>query len=525
VNTARLLTVTFLSFLLLSTLPPPSTAQPQDKKPAGGLSPLHRTRLEARAYSGGDLDSSFPWGRAVTIVSGTKLYFRWGTSEPVATSAEWQVTASPGGFPGPQDVIASGQRTQIPAAGQLAEFAIDFKQFLPQAPPAQPKNYYVRIVPRKGRLNLAPSPEVRVTHAKPGPQTSFEEFSLDRFEQNLRARLEGKTTGYAYAVYEYDTLKKAGAGGHAVWPGVAHSPDRRTTMLSMSKTVTTAAVMKAMEEMRAKGLSITIDSPIAPYLPSNWARGPHVGEMTFKHLLTHKSGLRQVHNADPFSTDSDTYLNLRQTIANGATDENFGKLLYQNANFCLFRIIIPYMVTGRAVWDAAELKVGIVARQTGLTYVDYVRRHVLQPIGLGGVSVVPTGPMPYTRYHKFGSPQVSFTDPTDDTAMLRTGAGYWHMSAKEFGRFISALRHHGRILSSDSFKLMKENDLGMYGVDWAHGRYWDHNGGTGDLAGPGAVSDWMIFPNGITAVIVVNSRGGLSDVPQDVVRKAFDESW
>ena len=523
-NARRMLSIT-LSLMLLSALPPASTAQPQDKKPAGGPSPISRTRLEARAYSGGDLDSSFPWVKAVTIVSGTALYFRWGTSEQGVTSAEWQVTASADGLPGQPVVIARGQLAGAPAAGQKSEFAIDFKQFVPQTPPAPPKFYYVRVVPRKGRINLATSPAVKVTYRKPGPQQTIQEFSLDRFEQNLKARLDGKTTGYAYAVYEYDALKKAGAGGHAVWPDVAHSPDRRTTMLSMSKTVTTAAVMKAMEEMRAKGQSITIDSPIAPYLPSNWTRGPHVGEMTFKHLLTHKSGLRKVQNADPFSTDADTYLNLRQTIANGATDENFGKPLYANANFCLFRIIIPYMVTNRAVLDAAELKVGIAARQTGLTYVDYVQKHVLQPVGLGGISVVPTGPMPYTRYYKFNSHQVNFTDPVDDTAMLRTGAGYWHMSAKEFGRFISALRHHGRIISSDSFKLMMENNLGMYGEDWTHGRYWNHNGGTGDAAGPGAVSDWMIFPNGITAVIVVNSRGGLSDAPQDVVRKAFDESW
>jgi len=296
-------------------------------------------------------------------------------------------------------------------------------------------------------------------------------------------------------------------------------------MLSMSKTITAAAVMKAMEQMRAKGQSITINSPVAPYLPSNWTLGPHVGELTFKHLLTHKSGLRSVNNADADSTDADTYLNLRQTIANGATDENFGKQVYANANFCLFRIILPYMVSNRAVLKASESNTDFIARHTGVTYVTYVAKHVLQPIGLGGISVVPTGPAPYTRYYKFGSPLVYFTDPTDDTATLRTGAGYWHMSVKEFGKFISALRHHGKIVSSDSFKLMRDNDLGMYGVDSDHGRYWDHRGGTGDAAGPGAESDWMIFPNGITAVIHVNSRGGISEAPQVVIRDAFNKSW
>ncbi len=109
--------------------------------------------------------------------------------------------------------------------------------------------------------------------------------------------------------------------------------------------------------------------------------------------------------------------------------------------------------------------------------------------------------------------------------MLRTGAGYWYMSVKEFGKFISALRHHGKIISSDSFNLMKNNDLGMYGVDSTHGRYWDHNGGSPIKSGAGTVSDWMIFPNGITAVITVNSNGGLNEGQADVIRNAFNASW
>ncbi len=521
-NLARPLSI-ILTFLLLPALLPPSTAQPQDKKTPGGLSAFSKTRLEARAYSGGDLDSSFPWVKAVTIVSGTALYFRWRTSEQGVTSAEWQVTDSPGGFSGQSAVVASGHPAGIPAAGQNSEFAIDFKQFIPQSPPAPPKFYYVRVVPRKGRLNLAPSPAVKITYRKPGPQQVIQDFNIDRFEQNLKARLVGKATGFAYAIYEYDTLKKAGAGGHAVWPQVPHSPDRRTTMLSMSKTITAAAVMKAMEQMRARGQNITINSPIAPYLPSNWTRGPRVDELTFKHLLTHKGGLRGV-DVDPDTNDVDTYVNLRQTIANGVINENFGKWVYQNANFCLFRIIIPYMVSDRAVLKTSESNTDFIARHTGITYVRYVQNHVLEPIGLGGINVVPTGPMPYTRYYKFNSPLISFTDPTDDTATLRTGAGYWHMSVKEFGKFISALRHHGKIVSSDSFKVMKDNELGMYGVPETHGSYWNHNGGTGKEGGPGAVSDWTIFPNGITAVIHINSLGGLSD-PYLVIRNAFNESW
>jgi len=109
--------------------------------------------------------------------------------------------------------------------------------------------------------------------------------------------------------------------------------------------------------------------------------------------------------------------------------------------------------------------------------------------------------------------------------MLRTGAGYWYMSAKEFGRFIANLRHHGRIISSESVKLMMDNNLGMYAADSFVGKSWEHNGGYTTGKGSGSVAAWMAFSNGVTAVIFANSQGGLAEAPQEVVRNAFNQSW
>jgi CubicO group peptidase (beta-lactamase class C family) len=114
------------------------------------------------------------------------------------------------------------------------------------------------------------------------------------------------------------------------------------TVMSMSKTITATGVMKAMEELNARGKNITVDSHIAPYLPSEWHLGPRVKELTFRHLLTHTGGLR------PATGDPDSYLGLKQTIANGAQDADFGKFFYANADFCLFRIINPYMAMSEA---------------------------------------------------------------------------------------------------------------------------------------------------------------------------------
>ena len=438
--------------LFISVLWQPSVADLQGREPRGLQPSFDRTRLEARTYSGGDLDSSFPWVRSLTVTSPARVYFRWRTTEADVTSAEWQLTDSSTGFSGQPGIIGSGPGALTHSAeGTGGQFSVVLSAFLSQDAPAVPKSYHLRLVPRKGRIQLAPSSSVMITHQKAGPTPVLQDFSLSRFEQNLTARLASEATGFAYAIYKHDALVKAGSGGYAVLPNIPHSPDRRTTMLSMSKTITAAAVLKAMEQMRAQGQRITIDSPIAPFLPSNWAQGRHVAEMTFRHLLTHTSGLRGV-DVDPDTNDVDTYINLRQAIANGATDANFGMNFYANANFCLFRVILPYMTSDRSVLQAVENNTDFIARHTGVTYATYVHRHVLQPIGLGDIEVIPTGPVPYTRYTSLGPTSIT-TAPVDETAVLRGGAGYWYMSAKEFGAFIVALRHHDRIISAESFAL------------------------------------------------------------------------
>src|SRR5437764_864315 len=88
---------------------------------------------------------------------------------------------------------------------------------------------------------------------KPGAGQQFEIFNLDTFEANLKAALDSKTVGYSYAIYENDQLRRAGAGGQAFVPGAKQSPDKRMTVMSMSKTITATGVMKAIEELNAQG--------------------------------------------------------------------------------------------------------------------------------------------------------------------------------------------------------------------------------------------------------------------------------
>jgi CubicO group peptidase (beta-lactamase class C family) len=359
---------------------------------------------------------------------------------------------------------------------------------------------------------------------------------------NLDAALTGHTIGYAWAIYQFGNLLASNGGGWAVLGTVHDSATQRITAMSMSKTITATAVMKALQTLQGEGSSITLDSLIFPYLPQAWkaTAGPYVNQITFRDLLDHTAGLRA---PSGFAGDPDTYAGLSAIIAQGATSSTWHAYSYLNGDFCLFRVILPYLVNGPGAYQATEAN-GTNDVATGEAYVSYVRNNVFAPIGLGDVNVVPTGPQPYTRYYNFANPSLSVADPTDDTAMLRTGAGYWFLSVSEYGHFIQSLQD-GLIISAASYEEMRDtpsndpNDStvrpGMYALPSLsvfRGFTYDHNGGyPGQANGAGAESDWMTFPNGMTVVMSVNSRGGLTPpgqtadtAPQTIVELAFRQA-
>lgn len=77
-------------------------------------------------------------------------------------------------------------------------------------------------------------------------------------------------------------------GGNAVLsPAMAMLPDRLTNVASVSKMLTTFAVLKSLSNH-----NISLDSSIFPYLYTDWQNvaGPSIHQITFRDLLTHRSG-------------------------------------------------------------------------------------------------------------------------------------------------------------------------------------------------------------------------------------------
>jgi CubicO group peptidase (beta-lactamase class C family) len=194
--------------------------------------------------------------------------------------------------------------------------------------------------------------------------------------------------------------------------------------------------------------------------------------LTFRHLLTHGSGLApgQIGLAEP---ETDRYENLRKLIANGIPpayiqDRNGVKVIVDNRrqslNYALMRVLIPYVQYGAAKYKTLEAK-NTNAEATAADYVALVQHLVLVPSGItpnvGNSQTLPDV-LPVTtsgyqpRFYQYGNLNNYWEQ--DAQGRLYAGATRWIMKSREYMSFLDHLLA-GNLLSPASLQTMKSGQM------------------------------------------------------------------
>ena len=359
----------------------------------------------------------------------------------------------------------------------------------------------------------------------PNWQTPDKVFDIDLFEQNINDAIIG-AYGYAYAINQDGQLYSEGAEGFSrgivdatpELPSKKLSATQRMNIASISKTITAVAVLQLLDQ---KGL--TIDDSILPYLPLQWDPHSSIADLTFRELLTHTSGLNGNANG------AYRYADLRQYIETGISPSDKSQnRIYQNANYALFRVIIPYLWHGafKLTGDTSE---DGYAKGLAAIYIDYVNRNIFQPAGIATASCTSTDQDNPTLFYEYASPDdVTGWNPGDWT--LLCGSGGWYLSARELAAFLAHLRY-GELLSDEMRQLMDEEFLGwrpLGNVTGEHGIYRAHGGGLCNPScsgGKGMSGAIMNFPNNVQVVLLINSLGGVHPEKYTLLRDAYDAAW
>ncbi len=322
-------------------------------------------------------------------------------------------------------------------------------------------------------------------------------FSLDLFEQNIRDAYAG-SIGFTYAIAQNGVLVRSdgvGLGLTAAEAGGerAMHENQRMHIASISKTITTAAVLRLIEDTAGVGL----DSSIEPYLPPSWTRGPGVGAISFRQLLAHKSGF---------------FFGL---VATGETDDLLaehiedGNILqqddpiYDNVHHALFRVIVPY-VLGEQYTDTSETEAQFHAR----VFAQYVQDVVFTPAGVPANRATTVLPADSNRYYPWPDDGQPGDEGTDFT--LSHGAYGWYMSVVDLAAVLARLRFTEDIISNESRTIMNSERLGWWNTrSGDHGTYTMKQGGWRWTSNPVEKGMQSIAANlaaGVQAVVIVNSR-------------------
>jgi CubicO group peptidase (beta-lactamase class C family) len=351
----------------------------------------------------------------------------------------------------------------------------------------------------------------------------------------VEVKLDGKlsyTEGHSIAIHLGLDLEYSTGGGLArVNPDVKMGSVTRMDVLSMSKTITAAGVVR---QLLANGH--TPKEKIGGYLPAYWTVNPQVGNLTFAHVLTHSGGLR----GDQANFDQ------LQALCAAPPGGPVGVGSYQNINYSLLRVLLAYLDPSIApllnVLGQVPFTRPMLSSVTATSYVNNIQTHILGPSGVAHASVGPTDSLiDQAKWAAQINQQAEwFTDnlghlgdqhnPTN--AYLTCGADRWNMSAREYGRFIAHLTNNR--LQPNPWPMMRDTRapgaasalpaypggdarLGVWRFQAPDGtgNFYGHNGGWSD-----AFTGWMAFPGGTNVTFFANSKLGVTEQEKMIL-----DSW
>jgi CubicO group peptidase (beta-lactamase class C family) len=339
------------------------------------------------------------------------------------------------------------------------------------------------------------------------------------FAAQIRSRMKNNAFGWQFAIAQNGKLvpgnntndKRAGgfARSDADTPQDGPVPMKNTMRYEVASFTKNPVALETMKLLRLNHLSV--DSPIAAWLPPSWKRGKGFGTMKFSHLLSHTSGINQM-LAQKQATLGKPKLD---TLA-GNTWEGLqwivkqdvvvpSSRLYKNANYGILAIL------NARLWKAAGgvvIQDGQIAAVKKDTYSAYVQQfnqwEIFTPSGIKNVTCVGNAATDGLNY------------PAGASQSTKGGLGAWpagncagnaglRLSSVEMVRYLAHLRH-GDIVHPDDLKTMDEFRLGWREatqIPTAPSTVRWHDG-----AFTGTNQVWtcgMTFPDGTEAAMIVNS--------------------
>ena len=250
---------------------------------------------------------------------------------------------------------------------------------------------------------------------------------------------KSRVGGYCFVVRDHGKIAASGMAGYARMPWEKEGPsmpwtsDR--TMYVGNQGFTAAAFMKLWEEKK-----FSLDEPFWPYVKDLFPKvHESVRHITIRDLLANRSGLVGKHFTLQYARVS---LNLPLKPTSGSFTNDNGVIYYDN-------------------FDDVFLISLVLERISGESYSEYVKKHLLAPVGATKTDTNAESYLPVLCYES-NSPEKQFpgsclgwqsTDPV--------GGKSWYTSPIEWSAILAGLAD-GRIIGANTSRMLF--DTGFWGL-------------------------------------------------------------
>jgi CubicO group peptidase (beta-lactamase class C family) len=340
-------------------------------------------------------------------------------------------------------------------------------------------------------------------------------LDVHRFGEALHDQINTKVGGYAMGLRKNGELVYSLIWNWSQTPADANDGwtlRRRMHVASISKLFTAMGMAKLLDE---KG--IPLDASILPYLPKYWKKGPNVGKITFRHLLTNTSGFSTGGSGSDFEL-------MKSKVEAGITSP--GTYDYENMNFGLCRILMA-VINGDIARDTTFPIPTLIDKywdsKTIEAYRKYMQKRVFSPAGVEDATFL------HGAHHAlaYKKPTISTSVGWDsgDMTTMAGGAG-WHLSINEVLDVMGAFRRKGTIVNATKAQSALDDRLGLDQIiETSAGRAYTKNGSWRNGSGQQEQCVAYFFPEGIEVVVFVNSPiDGPRAALTQLVRKVYLEN-
>ncbi|HEY2341382.1 MAG TPA: serine hydrolase domain-containing protein, partial [Chthoniobacteraceae bacterium] len=269
------------------------------------------------------------------------------------------------------------------------------------------------------------------------PAQSPHDFALWR--RLIHRELDGTVVGgYGYEILQHGKVVAAEAKGFArapwekVDPSVPFTLDKLAPVASVSKTITAVALLKLWDEKKVR---FSLDDPIGPILSRVAPNAnPAAQRITIRQVLMHKTGFKA-------GADVVNRRQLADLLHRPLAYRPGAQFQYQDNNYYLARVILEQL--------------------SGESYPRYVKKHVLEPMGVTHMATRAERRQPMCGYGDTDGPRQQGFAFNWDCTRWAGGAGWWG-SVDELAKFMHGLRER-KVLSEKATAMLFDDALGF---DW-----------------------------------------------------------